>query len=284
VTLTVDGVLEEATELTSLPGVYQRVMAVINHPRASLGDVAQALSSDAGISAKILRIANSAMFGFPGKIDDIGRAVTMIGTQQVHDLLLATAVTDMFAGVDHKLVNMDGFWRHSIGVAITARALAARRKENNVERFFLAGVMHDAGRLLLLQCAAEAYAPAIQMARDKRLVLRDVEEQMFGFDHATMGGALLKSWHLPAALEQAVEYHHFPRLASRYERDAALLHVAEISAHALELGHSGCAFVPPLDPAGWDATELSTGDLAPAVNQVDQQYGTALKLFLAGAG
>ena len=136
-------------DLPSLPAIFNEVNEAVDDPRSSMGDIAEIISSDISLSARILRLVNSAFFGFPSRIDTISHAVTIIGTQQLRDLVLATAVIDLFRGIPSELVDMRSFWQHSISCGIASRILSSYHREANIEHFFVAGLLHDLGRLIL---------------------------------------------------------------------------------------------------------------------------------------
>ncbi|MFW5830563.1 MAG: HDOD domain-containing protein, partial [Planctomycetota bacterium] len=129
-----DQVLAATGGLHSLPDSYQRVTAVVDHAAASAHDIAQTISQDQAMAARVLRLANSSLYAFPGHVDSVSRAVTIIGTRQIRDLALATAVMQLFAGVESELVSMPAFWLRSFACACFARQLAVQRREPNPER------------------------------------------------------------------------------------------------------------------------------------------------------
>ena len=106
--------IEDITDIPSLPEIFIRVNEVVNNPRSSLEDVGKVISEDTGLTARLLKIVNSAFYGFPSHIETISRAVTIVGTQQLRDLALATSVIRLFSGIPHDLLDMESFWRHSV--------------------------------------------------------------------------------------------------------------------------------------------------------------------------
>ena len=135
-TVTAEGLIDRAGNLSTLPSVYIRLRAVIDDMRSSNRDVAALISEDAALAARLLHIANSSFYGFPSNIDTVTRAVTVIGTQQIIDIVMATTVLDMFEGIPEDRISMRGFWHDSISCGVTARILATYRGAINIERFF----------------------------------------------------------------------------------------------------------------------------------------------------
>jgi HD-like signal output (HDOD) protein len=264
----------------SLPAIFARINEAVNDPRNSIAEISNIISEDPGLAARLLRLVNSAFYNFPTRIETISRAVTIVGTQQLRDLALATSVLKLFKGVEKDLVNMEQFWRHSIACGVAARVLASYRRESNNERFFLSGVLHDIGRLILYIRKPDLARSALIKANDSRELLHKVEYEEVGFDHATVGGALLRFWNLPASLEEIVTNHHNPTKSKRYPVETALIHLADVIVHVLKLGSSGERFVPPVDPQAWDCLGLSASVLPPALDLIERQYEEAARMII----
>ena len=264
-----------ALEVPSLPMIFTRIDESVNNPRSSLADIGKIISEDSSLTARLLKIVNSAFYSFPSKIETISRAVTIVGTQQLRDLALATSVMKLFQGIPPELMDMEAFWKHSIGCGVTARVLATYRREANVERFFVAGILHDIGRLILCMKDPDWMKMAITRCRNNDELLFKIEYEELGFDHAAVGRVLLQNWKLPASLEETVAFHHNPEAATRYPIEAAIIHVADVISHVLQLGNSGERFVPPLSSNAWERLQMTPSQLASLCEQVDRQYQEA---------
>ena len=225
--------------ITSLPAIYQRLDEAINDPYSDLSRIAAILSEDSSLSARLLRLANSAMYSFPSRVETVSRAVTIIGTKQLRDLVLATCVIEQFRDIPQQLVDMESFWRHSIATGIAARVIATYRREANVERYYVLGLLHDIGRLVMYLQIPQQASQALELSASSQIPLYQAERQLLDFDHAAVGSILLKKWKLPGSLQEGVGYHHKPQLSSRYPEDAATVHIADIVANAFKLGSSG---------------------------------------------
>src|SRR5512136_649737 len=196
--------VNETESVYSLPLIYERLTEVINHPRSSIEDITRVIGEDQGLTARLLKLANSPLFGYFSRIDSIGKAATIIGTQQLQSLALAVSIIEVFHTVPEDLVNMKTFWQHSIACGITARALAVYRREANVERVFAAGLLHDIGRLVICTAIPELFTRMLIACRDENNLLYRTEEGELGFTHATFGGRLLEKWHIPASIAEPV--------------------------------------------------------------------------------
>ncbi|NOY62835.1 MAG: HDOD domain-containing protein [Gammaproteobacteria bacterium] len=275
--------VKRTLKVASLPTAFIKVDEAINNPRSSNKHLANIINEDAAIAAKLLRIANSGFYSFPAKIETVTHAITIIGTQQLRDLVLACSVVEMFKNIPEQLVNMESFWRHSIATAVTARILANYRRDNNVERFFVAGLLHDIGRLVIFAERAEEAGAALNKAATSHQLLYRVEYELFGFNHATLGGMLLKEWNLPPILVETVKYHHHPSRAKQFPIEASLVQLADLIANATKKGSSGEQLAPQLDAEAWAQTGLTASILPPTLDQLDRQYADAVNFVLGAA-
>ena len=268
--------LKGYVEVASLPVIHSRLNEAINNPKKSMSDIAKIIREDAGLTARILRIVNSAFYNFPSKVETISQAVTIIGTQQLGAISLATSVMSLFKGIPKDFVDMDSFWRHSVTCGVTARILAGLRREPNPERFFVAGILHDIGRIILYTKNPDQARESLLLAKSREKLLYEAEMEVMGFTHASVGGLLLEFWKLPSSLEEMVMYHHNPGGASRFPVDAAVIHVADVIAHTLYHGSSGERFVPPLNTEAWDRLGLSPTILGATLDDVEHQFEDAM--------
>ena len=273
--------LKGYVEVSSLPTIHLRLEEAINNPKKSMSDIAKVIREDPGLTARLLRIVNSAFYNFPSKVETISQAVTIVGTQQLSALALATSVMKMFKGIQSNLVSMDSFWRHSIACGLAARVLATMRRDNNAERFFVAGMLHDIGRLILYTKLTDRSQEILHHARNAPMLLYEAEREALGFNHAVVGGLLLQTWKLPTSLEEIVMYHHNPTSATRFPMETAIVHISDIIVHAMDLGSSGETYIPPLDPSAWEKLGLHPSVLGSVEEQVDRQYHDALQTMMA---
>lgn len=276
---TPEKLVKETKSISSLPSTFTRLNDAVNSSRSSTLDIAKIIGEDAGLTARLLRIANSSFYAFPTKIDTITKAVTIIGTNQLRDLTLGTSVIALFEGMPID-INMETFWRHSIACGVTARILATYRRETNVERFFVAGLLHDIGRLILFLKLPNETSEVLRKAKSENELLHKIEKDMFGFDHADVGGALLKLWKIPEHTATAVGFHHRPTKLRNFHVDATVIHVSDIIVHAMQMGNSGEDFAPSLDNNAWEQLGLPESVLSSTLTQLQQQYDEAVELVL----
>jgi HD-like signal output (HDOD) protein len=271
--------IEQSPQISSLPTIFYRINEAVEDPECSFVEIGEIISGDPSLSARLLRIVNSSFFGFPSKIETITHAVTIVGMAQLNDLALATTVVNQFKGVPKDLINMQKFWFHSVATGLAARIIAVYRREPNADRFYLMGMLHDLGRLVLLLNLSDQMQKVMNVY-EKEGLMHEAENQIMGADHAGVGGMLLEVWKLPEMLQEAVAFHHIPSQSPRYPSAASIVHVADIIAHGMELGTCGERYVPPLNAKSWEILDLPPSLLSSIVEQVDRQTSEAVEMFL----
>ena len=224
--------------LASLPAVYHRIRALLDDPDSSVQDLADAVSSDAGITARVLRAVNSVLYGFPGKVETIGRAVNLMGMQQVHDLVLSTSVIGAFSGIRPARMHMIKFWKDCVFRGLAARAAARTLGTGDPERMFVEGLLADIGHLVLFQTAPELAAEARTLAGQGGEPLRHVARRIVGCDFAEVGATLMDQWRVPRAFAEAIGAQTLPRLGGEHAADAAALNLASHIVAADRIGES----------------------------------------------
>jgi len=270
--------LRRDVKLTTLPAIFARINEAIMKPSSSSHDIADLISKDTSLSARLLKLVNSAFYGYPSRIDSLARAVSIVGTNQLNMLAFGIDVVSAFKNIPRDYISMDSFWRHSILCGILARLIAAQKNIQNTERLFLAGMLHDIGRLIVYHYAPQHAVKILEQSRETGEILYSLEAERLGGDHAEIGGLLLQVWKLPQSLEIAVRHHH-AATSARYGLEPAILHVADVAAKALGIGTSGDSFVPPLNPDAWRQVGLSVNSLEPIVDQAERQLEETFQFF-----
>jgi len=255
-----------AAPLASLPAVYDRLSQALKNPKVSATKIAEIISEDASLVARLLRLVNSPFYGFHGRIETVSHAVGLVGTDQISELALATCVLRMFRGIPAQLIDMNAFWLHGLATGVAARVIGMRRGETNVERLFVAGILHDVGRLVMYQGLPDIACGILSHRPDDELMV-ETERKLLGFDHADVGGELLLAWNLPDSLVAAAAFHHRPDLDPSAPMASATIHLADLVVHSLEVGNSGEPHVPPLNPEAWERLGLPLSALSSILEQ-----------------
>ncbi len=268
-------------DLPTLPVVFQELFRRMQDPDTQVSELAEVIARDQALTLKILKLVNSAFYGRPAQISSISRAVIIMGFQAVRSAALAVSVFEHFKDLnnDGAAFTLDGFWRHSIGVSCLAKQAALVLHVGVPEDAFVAGLLHDVGKLVMLQHFPDDVEDLTRAAGEQRLTWRTGEEMLFPISHDTIGRALFRAWNFPAAVVEAVACHHRPESASRYAELAALVHLADFFSYHME---SGCPGGVGARTHSADAARLVglTPDLANEVlRRAQEEFAESLELL-----
>lgn len=201
--------LEAIDALPPLPAVALRVMEVAQNPKSSASDLALVVSSDPGLSGRILRVVNSAAYRRSREITSVQEALVTLGFVQARNMAISGAIAGAYApDALNVLFRIEVFWRHSIAVAFKAAEFAAKSRKLDVPSAFTAGILHNMGRLAMYYADPAGLDQAIAEAMARGVTLEAVEAELLGADHAEVGGLLARRWKLPQDIQEAVARHH----------------------------------------------------------------------------
>ena len=257
--------------LPTVSSVAAKVNELLNSPTSNAQDFDDVISQDPALTAKLLKLVNSAFYGLSYKVESISRAVSVVGFKQIRELVTSIAVIDAFKDFDDEVLNMKKFWEHSLGCGVAARVLAIYKRVPNPELFFTAGLLHDVGKLIILSHSPADYGKVLEINNRNGHLGYDAEKEIFGFDHGEVGAELCRRWNHPDALQEAVSFHHDPERSVEFSDLTATVHVADIIVSAFRIGSTGDVFVPPLSPEAWEKTGLKISVLEPATDKIYQQ-------------
>ncbi|MCP4979981.1 MAG: HDOD domain-containing protein [Gammaproteobacteria bacterium] len=276
-----DFLVAEVDKLVSLPDIYYRLEEVIVDPSSTTDSIAGLLRADPDLCARMLRMANSAFYSFPTKIETIERAVSTIGLRQIRELVLVTAVIKAFEGIPPGTVNMSTFWEHSVAVGIMAREIGQHAGIPNAGGFYIPGLLHDLGRLVMyLKLPGLMHDLLNQRAISGQLMYL-LEQNILNYTHADIGGRLLEFWKLPQSIWEPVVKHHDPHNAGEFSAAACSIHIADAWVNANRMGSSGAEFELVMDAFALDQIGVDIEVVEQAGRLADQQTHTLVRQFLS---
>lgn len=195
--------------LPPLPAIALRVIQVAQNPKSSAAELALVVSADPGLSARILRIANSAAYRRTRAVTSVQEALVVLGFVQARNVAVSSAITSAFApDMLHALFRIDAFWRHSIAVAFKAAEIASKSSSLDAPSAFTAGILHNMGRLAMFYADPAGLDQAVAEAIQRGVSLESVEEELMQYNHAELGGLLAMKWKLPPEIRDAIARHH----------------------------------------------------------------------------
>ena len=243
--LDVAGLLRDDPQLPPMPQVLEELRQITADELAGLEDIGAVVRKDAGLSSFLLRLVNSAFYSFSAKVDTVSRAVGIIGVKPLYSLALGFVFSEIISRAPKNMPGLDGLWRHSLAVGVAAQALwEVQEGPEGSERLFVAGLLHDMGKLVLM-CVAPEQARLLYGRAASDTVMHELEDELLGFNHAKLGGLLLKKWNMPASLAAAAHWHHNPQHAAHY-KEPLVINLADMLVIALGLDMRPDSPVPPL--------------------------------------
>ncbi len=226
---------EKLRDLPSLPEVVVRVTELVQDPKSSAAQMSRLISQDPGLTSRVLRLVNSAYYGFPGQISSIQHAITILGFTTIKSLVLSSSIFRIFsskagmsAGLDYK-----NFWRHSLLTALASKIIYQKLFYQADENIFSAAILHDIGKIILDQYDHDNYSLALLEASNP-LLNEDIlnsELKYCDVNHPFIGNYVAKSWNLPEPISEVIRYHHSPLEATEHQRLAVVVYLANILSH-----------------------------------------------------
>lgn len=256
--------IEGINTLPTIPSQLQMVSSIIEKPRVTLDEIGRFIANDPALTSKVLKMVNSAAYGFPGRVSSISHSVMLLGLNVIKGLLLGVSVFEIMEKM------MKGLWRHSLGCAVAARAIAEIRGLKDPEEVSIGGLLHDLGKVIMVLEHQKQYEEAMEEANTKGITIADAEELFFTHTHAAIGMWLAEKWHFPRGLIEIIAFHHHPTKAKLAPLEAAIVHVADILVRSRGLGFAGDPFVPPVSPPAFELLKLSREDIKEILTKLEK--------------
>lgn len=272
-----DELLAALRDLPPLPSVVLELVESLGHEELSAAQYAAKISRDQALAAKTLRLANSSFYGRGRQVHSVAEAISVLGLRTVRGVVTAAGMAGSFRrhpGFDH-----NAFWRHSIGSALCAQALAAELRRDDADLAFTVGLLHDIGRLALASAFAPAYAEVERWRRDQDRPDGDAERAVLGIDHAEVGGLIARQWNFAPSIVDAIREHHAPPDAAGVTL-TGIAHVADAIAHALGLAGDADEAVPTLVLPVWAACRLDDAACMRLFRHTEAQFETVCEALL----
>ena len=270
----------EVDKLVSLPNIYYRLEEAIVDPGSTAESIAGLLQSDPNLCARMLRLANSAFYSFPTQIETIDRAVNVIGLRQIRELVLTTSVIQAFERIPSEVVDMSKFWEHSVAVGVMARALGSRIKKTSPDQFYIPGLLHDVGRLVLYLKLPELMVDLLTRRESSAQSMFAMEQELLGYTHAEVGSRLLENWRLPQSIWEPVAIHHNPSGDGDNVLTASAIHVADAWVNTNRAGSTGSCFLLEMNPQAIERIDIALEDLHQMGLEAAEQTQDIVRQFL----
>lgn len=273
--------LNSVDKLPTLPTIYYAITEAMEDPRTSTEKLAGIIASDQVSAIKVLKVANSPFFGFRGRISTISEAVFYLGFNEIRNIIFSLTVIKYFSATA-KVNNfpLADFWIHSISTGVASRIIGSATRESGIENYFLAGILHDIGKLVLVQYATDEYNKALELAMANNISIRAAEQEVLRTDHTVIGNMLASKWKLPLVFQDAILYHHAPDAEDRNKKLVSAVHLANIMVKLLEFGKAGDDYIAKPQPGIWDELKLPEAFFTKILDQLDNDIRYTTKVIL----
>lgn len=256
--------LREVKNLPTLPGIVAKLSRMAEDPDTTTEQMGKVISKDHILAAKLLKLVNSAFYGFPQKISSLSSAIILLGFNVIKSLIISASIFELMESSDVEL------WEHSLGTAVVANTLAKRLGIKDPEEVSTAGLIHDIGKVAVKMELPEQYNKILNIVDMKQVSMVEAERVVLGLDHAEVGGWLAKSWFLPTKLVEPISCHHMPKNAKEESLATAVLHFSDILIRGLGYGHGADIWVPPLSKVAWENLGLTAADIDEILDDVEE--------------
>lgn len=285
--------LSRINNLPTLSIVANNVIKLTQNPDSTSFEIAEAISKDQSLATKVLKTANSAYYGFPGKITTINYAIVLLGLNNIKNIVLSASIMDCFSKIGENLLfDRRDFWKHSLLCGIISKKIAGHLGLKNSEEMFMCGVLHDFGKMILDSFFHDEFVLALQLSKEKNITLLEAENTIFNFNHSGVGALLLNRWGLPPSLVKAVKFHHSPDESLDAFRTASIVHVADYLCHRIaqpnidqpNINQSGDNnhILPVLNKKAFKRIDLSSRQIKQLSLQITKEYETATGFLYDG--
>jgi HD-like signal output (HDOD) protein len=235
------GKLLAVKDLPTLPTVLSKVSKLVEDPNSSTEQIARVISMDQVLSAKVLKMVNSPVYGFPGRIATIQHALVLLGFNVIKGIIISTSVFDMMEE------SMTGLWDHSMGCALACSTIARNLGFKDPEEYAVAGLLHDIGKVLAVVQLPECKQDIVNAVKKDDLNYIQAENKVLGFGHDRINLWMAGHWNLPLKLKEGLAFHHKPSLAKHYPDVAQVVHVGDFLTRLFEIGSGGDDQISLLD-------------------------------------
>jgi HD-like signal output (HDOD) protein len=274
-------IISKVEEFPTLPTIYSTMLDLMANPRSTAKDVADLISKDQSAASKILKAANSPIYGFYGRINTITQAIIFLGFDEVKNLVTALSIIDLFnKDFASNKFNLVDFWKHSISVGIISRTIGKTLGVKDLENYFLGGILHDLGKLLFIKIIPAAYAKVIEYALDNRIQIREAELKLLGITHTIAGEILAEKWRLPLIIRQSIRYHNTGFVDTAFNQLVSSVHIANIASSAFGLGYNWEHLIPLPNLEVWKKLSLPESFFSGILNTLYYDYYDSVNILL----
>ena len=277
---TIEDIVEAEIKVASFPDIFFKVKEVVEDSTSTAEQIANVVGLDVGLSTQLLKLVNSPLYGFPSEINNLVRAVALIGGKELCTLALGLSTIGYFKDIPPELIDMRSFWMHSLTCGVFCKVIAEKVDGVVPEMMFTAGLLHDVGRLIQFKKMPYSAVQTMLFARENFIPLIEAEDMVLGFNHTEVARCMLEKWNFPPTLTEIISSHHTPS-KSEMTKEAGILQVADNLALAVGIADGGMYVLPGVDDEVWEILGIDTEILKEIVENYDYQIKELFSNFFS---
>ena len=273
--------LDRIDDLPTLPTIAMEVNEMLQDYDTSIKELSETIKKDQAMVQRILKLVNSAFFGFQSKISDISRAVVVLGFNSVRNVIISVSIIDAFSGKEvFEGFDIKDFWTHSVAVAVTSKYLAGKTRLLAPEDAFTGGVLHDIGKIVLTQYLQDLFKKVLTSARENSLSFYEAENKEIPVNHAQIGWYLAKKWKLPQGLTDTIRYHHVVSKSANDLNMVMIVHTSDIIVNSMLSDVEKELDLSTINPEAVEAMKPQLETVSEWFPEVSEEIKSACNFFL----
>ncbi len=271
--------IEDNIELFSLPEIVISLNTLLNDPNSTNEQISDLILQDAPLTIRLLKIVNSPYYNFSSPIETITQAINILGTKELSNFVITTKLINKFNYLPMQLISITEFWRHNLACAIAAKVISKELSISNSEQLYIAGLIHDIGKLVLYISQPALCESLIKKMKSRGLAVNQLEDKIFGYNHSDVGATLLAKWGLSKLVIQTTQLHHEPEQSSDYPIEVALIHLSNGIANLIEKPLSVDDALP-INQAVWKILDINSNQFVHLTNESELKYSQVASMLI----
>lgn len=266
-----DEILQKVDTLPLLPSITAEIIKLTDDPDTTVSSLEQAICKDQVLTGQVLKLANSAYYGFPMRITTVTKAVLILGFNTIRGIVIAASTYPFLKKqVDGYELEKGELWKHSMAVAICARFISKKFKTGDPNEAFIAGLLHDIGKTLLNVYVKDDYQRILYKIEQEQISFIQAEKEILGFNHAEIGGKVAKKWNLPPEFVHAIAYHHEPNQGKEPHYLTYIVHLADIICSMLGIGLGNDGLLYAVSEEAIEALNFKENDIDGIMSEMEK--------------
>ena len=273
--------IENFDDFPTLPTIYYKLVDALSNTSTTIKDLSNLVSTDIALSFKLLKIVNSSIYGLSTKVNSIDKAIFHLGFRELKNIILSTKIIEVFSDINsNSKFDLVEFWKHSIAVGAISRIIAQELGQKNLDEYLLSGITHDIGKLVLIKILGSEYNVVFILMEKENISLLAAEQKILGITHQEIGLKLAESWNLDKNILNVIRYHNDGLIGSNYDQLVGVVHISNILAKLLNLGHSGCDRISQPNQLLWRRLDITRFDKNIIYDRIETDYEQAKEILI----